>query len=269
MFNIFKHSSPEEEKPAENPAAGLAGDETAPPATPVENMGADQLESPVPSSEAGERVTVPPDSPVEPQVPPIPVPPVRHGVAYQMLSSETRTGRFMRPLLRWMAAIAGLFALGLLAGYLLLYQPAQKQLDSALLQLNQMNQSVTQKDKSQVSAQTDRDQALKSLQQAQADLKKAASENDLLTVLSGVNSARVALVNKDGQMAKTLIDQSQADLTRALVYIDTQDKTRADLLKSRLDLASKELVSDPQAALADLDRLAADLNDVRLKLFKK
>ncbi len=264
MFNIFKHSPPEENKPAGIPAEGLSGGEPVPPpAAPEEKIGADEPVGPVPPPEP-----VPPDSPVEPPVA-TPPPLQRHGVVYKTLSPETRTGRFMRPLLRWLAAIVGLFALGLLAGYLLLYQPAQKQLDSALLQLNQLNQNITQKDKSQVSAQTDRDQALKSLQQAQADLKKASSENDLLVVLSGVNSARVSLVNKDGQTAKNLIDQSQADLTRALVYIETQDKTRADLLRSRLELASKELVSDPQAALADLDRLAADLNDVRLKLFKK
>jgi hypothetical protein len=276
VFNIFKHPSLEEKKTKGNPDPGLTGVEIAQPAAETVNVLPAQS-----SVEAGEPAgspapTGPTTPPAAPQVeqpsrqaPPTPPKPERRNLVYTLLSNETRGGRFMRPLLRWLAAITGLFALGLLAGYILLYQPTQKQLDGALVKLNDLTQSVTQKEKTQLSNQMDRDQALKALQQSQDDLKKAASENDLLVVLSGVNSTRVALVNKDGQTAKILIDQTQTDLSRALSYINTQDKNQGDLLKTRLDLASKELISDPQAALADLDKLSVDLNDLRLKLFKK
>ena len=39
-------------------------------------------------------------------------------VLYALFSPETRTGRIMRPVLRWLAAVTGLFALGLVVGYL-------------------------------------------------------------------------------------------------------------------------------------------------------
>ena len=281
MFNIFKNSSPEEKKTEANSGSGRTEAEIA----QAENGDVNAAHLPAPSgpeamSDQENRFPRLPDDPTTPSpspqverpsqpVPPFPSKPERRGLFYHLLSSETRTGRFMRPLLRWLAAITGLFALGLLAGYFLLYQPAQNQLDSALVKLNEMNQSISQKDKTQLSAQTDRDQALKNLKQAQDDLNKAASENDLLVVFAEVNSVRVALVNKDGQSAKIQIDQAQISLVRAQVYINTQDKTRGDLLQTRLDLASKELVSDPQAALADLDKLAADLTELRQKLFKK
>lgn len=243
MFKLFKRPSPAEKKTEPSAAQSLPENGT-----------------PQPASQASETISARENQPGRPPSP---------GLLYRLFSTQTRTGRFMRPLLRWLAAITGLFALGLLAGYFLLFLPAQQELDNATRKLNEMNQSITQKDKIQVTAQMDRDQAIKALQQAQADLKKAASENDLLVVLSGVNGARVALVNKDGQSAKTLIEQAQTDLARAAGYIETQDKNRSDLLKTRLDLAAKELVSDPPAALADLDKLAADLNDLRAKLFKK
>ena len=175
----------------------------------------------------------------------------------------------LRPLLRWLAAVTGLFALGLLAGYLLLYQPTQKQLDQTVTRLAQATQAVSQKDTALLSSQTDREQALKALQTAQASLKQLSSENDLLVVLAGIQSARVALVNKDGQTAKSLLDQAQTDLAKAQPYLESQDKNRAELLPMRLSLAIKELASDPSAAQADLEKFITDLNDLRARLFKK
>ena len=207
-----------------------------------------------------------PSEPVPVQAEPL-ITPEPKSLLYHLFSAETRSGRFFRPLLRWLGAITGLFALGLLAGYLLLYQPAQNELNAALLRLNQANQNVVQKDQNQQVAQADRDQALKTLQSAQADLKKAASQNSLLIVLVEVNNARVALSNKDGATAKSNIEQAQADLAKVMPYLASQDKARADVLQPRLDLVAKELVSDVPAALADLDKLASDLTDLHKKLF--
>jgi hypothetical protein len=202
-----------------------------------------------------------------PLYPPLPPRKESKSLLYRLFSPETRVGRVTRPVLRWLAAITGLFALGLLAGYLLLYQPTQRSLDGALAQLDQASLAASQQNKSQQVALSDRNQAQAAYQKAQADLTKAASENKLLVELVDISNARVALVNKDGATAKAAIQQAQTDLSSVLPYLQSQDKTRADVLQSRLDLVAKELVSDPQATLADLDKLSADLTDLHKKLF--
>ena len=191
----------------------------------------------------------------------------RKSLAYKMFSPETRLGRFMRPVLRWLAAITGLFALGLLAGYILLYQPTQRALDAALARLETSNQIVSQKAQGLESAQTGLDQAQLTLKQVQNRLDAAASENSLLVVLVDVSNARVALVEKDGAAAKAAISQAQTNLNQALPYIEKQDKVLSDLLSSRLDLIAKELVSDPQAAQSDLGKLSSDLTNLHKQLF--
>ncbi len=221
------------------------------------------------SSPSVAKSTPPGEDPAKPLYPPLPPKQKRGSLLELLFSSATRSGRMMRAVLRWLAAITGLFGLGLLTGYLLLYQPTQTELEAAQLQLKQANQSLLLKDQSIQTAKTDSSQVQTTLKQAQDDLKKAASENEILMVLVSVSNARVALVIKDGPTAKTAIEQAQAGLAKSQPYLESVDKTKFDVLKTRLDLAAKELISDPQAAQTDLDKLAADLTELRLKLFKK
>jgi hypothetical protein len=195
------------------------------------------------------------------------LPSPRKNLAYRLFSPETRLGRIIRPVLRWLAAIAGLFALGLLAGYILLYQPTQRELNTALSRLAETNQVVSQKNQGLETAQTGLDQAQLSLKQVQSKLDAAASENSLLIVMVEISNARVALVEKDGAAAKTAIERARSNLSLALPYIETQDKVLSDLLTSRLELSAKELVSDPQAAQSDLGKLATDLANLHQKIF--
>ena len=216
--------------------------------------------APEPSAES-----IPADKPL---YPPLPAQKPRRGLLSFLFGLDSAVGRFMRPLLRWLAAATGLFALGLLAGYILIYQPAQRELDSALLKIKQSNQSISQKDQTLQAAQSNSDQAQQNLKLVQTQLSKAANENGLLVVLVGVSNARVSLVNKDGPAAKAALEQAQADLAAIISYLTGLDQNKSELLKSRLDLASKELVSDPAAALADLDKLSADLVELHKKLFE-
>jgi hypothetical protein len=238
LFNPFKPKTPQDKKEPSSPVNSTPA--ASGPAAPA----------------APEKVVTPLNAPSQ-------------GMLYRILSPETRTGRIMRPTLRWLGATIGLFALGLLVGYLVFYQPTQRELDAAISVIGQANQSVSQKEKNLQTAQLDREQAVKLLQEARDGLKKASSENELLVVMVGIGNVRVALGNKDGLAAKTAIEQAQSDLNKLLPYLESQDKTKADVLKTRLDLAAKELVSDPTAAQADLERLAADLTDLHKKLFKK
>lgn len=234
------------------------------PLTPEQT--ADQASQPVPPAEPDEAQDSSSNPPSEPAaVPPTGQP--RRSLAYRLFSPETRTGRFMRPVLRWLAAITGLFALGLLAAYFLLYQPTQKKLDATAADLAAANQTLQQREQSLQTAQSSLKDAQTALNQSQEQLTLAAGENSLLLVMVEVGAARVALVEKDGAAAKTAVAQAQANLALALPVLEKEDKLLSELLKSRLDLINKELVSDPQAAQSDLGKLAQDLAALRKKIF--
>jgi hypothetical protein len=276
MFNFLKQTKSGENQPQTPPTPGenLTAAIADPPA-PVETSPAEAApqaaETPVvriPPVQPDAKPTPEPVPAAKPLYPPLPPNKVRRSFFYVTLSSETRMGRFMRPLLRGLAAVTGFFALGLMAGYILIYQPTQRDLDAALVKINQTNQSISLKEQNLQAAQSNSDQAQLNVKQIQAQLSKASSENGLLVVLVGVSNARVSLVNKDGPAAKTILEQAQTDLATILPYLSSIDQNKADLLKSRLDLAVKELVSDPTAAQTDLDKLSVDLADLDKKIFK-
>lgn len=189
-------------------------------------------------------------------------------VLYTLFSHETRTGRILRPVLRWAGTITGLFALGLLTGYLALYQPSLRENADLSGQLSLTQNQLRTRESDLASRITERDALQKKLAQSEAELSTARARNDLLWVLDDVNNARVALVNKDGVAAKNALDQAQMDLARVLPTLEKADKNMADITKSRLELASKELVIDPQAAQADLNKLQSDLVSLINRLFK-
>jgi hypothetical protein len=193
----------------------------------------------------------------------------RHSIFYLLFSPQTRVGRVMRPTLRWLGAIVGLFALGALSAYLLIYKPTLSDLESAQSQLQSMQTSLAANQKELQTLRDSQSSLQKTITQGQADLKIRAAENDLLTTLSAVQQARVSLAVKDGAAAKTAIELAQASLARALPQLTSLAANRADVLKTRLDLAAKELAADPTGAQTDLEKVAADLIDIQQSLFSK
>lgn len=204
----------------------------------------------------------------EPAAEPAPQPGWFKRTLHTLLSTETNAGRVMRPILRWVGATVGLTAFGALLVYLLLFLPLKNTLDQTRMQLAQSQKIIQMRDDSLKTLGAERDAVQKNLAQVQTDLAKAKAQNDLTLVLVEVNNARVALVNKDGAAAKTALDNALANLAKALPVVQQYDKALADVLKSRLELASKELVIDPQAAQSDLDKLQSDLVATLAKAFK-
>jgi len=208
------------------------------------------------------------ETPPQPATEPAPQPGWFKRTLHALFSPETRTGRVMRPILRWIGAFVGLTGLGIMLAYLLLVQPIQRNLSLSQKELGAAQVLLQSKDANLKTLTGERDALQKGLAQAQTDLAKAKAQNDLTLVLVEVNNARVALVNKDGVTAKTALDNALANLTKALPALQQYDKALADVLKSRLELAQKELVIDPQAAQADLDKLQSSLVDTLAKAFK-
>ncbi len=174
---------------------------------------------------------------------------------YFTFSPETRLGRVMRPFLRWTAAVVGLFALGLLAGYLLLYQPVRQQLDAANSQLGQQNNEITRLQGEAVSLQNTLVTANQRLQSAQDGLQKAQARNNLLVVIYDVANARTYLAQKDGGKVLQAIQKAQADMQMVQPYMAANKKELADELTSRLATVNSTLARDPQLAASDLNNL--------------
>lgn len=178
-----------------------------------------------------------------------------------LFSPQTRRGRFMRSLLRWVAAIVGLFALGLLVTYLLVYRPVQQQLDATQVELKGVQQQLLDVQATLTSTQKGLQDVQGQYQQSQAALKKANLRVRLLWVLNYVNSARLALNKKDGGAAQNALNSAKSEIDGALADLQAFDPAAANLVSTRLGLVISEL-NDPATAQADLDILYNKLVDV-------
>jgi len=178
-----------------------------------------------------------------------------------LFSPQTGFGRFNRSLVRWVAAIVGLFALGLLAAYLLIYRPTQQQLDTTQVELKKVQGQVLFVQSTLGSTQKALEGVQTQYQQSQAALKKASLRVHLLWVLNYVNSARLALLNKDGGAAQNALNSAKSELDAAVADLQAFDPAAANLIVTRLGLVISEL-NDPATAQADLDILYAKLLEV-------
>ena len=176
-----------------------------------------------------------------------------------LLGADSRLGRVMRTILRWAAAVVGLFALGLLAGFLLLYQPAQKGLDSANQQIGLVNDENSQLHSQVNGLQNTLTTANKAVQGAQEELKKAQARNSLLVVIYDIADARTYLAQKDGAKLINILDKTSTDLDAVQPYLLTAHKDLADELKSRLETVRSVVIRDAQLAQSDLDNLYSAL----------
>jgi type II secretory pathway component PulM len=180
---------------------------------------------------------------------------------YALLSPETHLGRFMRPVLRWTATIVGLFALGMLATYFLLYTPAAKQLAAARAELQSAQQQASKMNTTLAAAQKSLANLQVQYDQSQAALKKTAIRVSLLQVSNLVASARLALDNRDGASAQKALTDARTILDQVLPDVQGIDANAATQLDSRLTLVVSEL-NDPTTAQADLSLLAARLSEL-------
>ncbi len=172
-----------------------------------------------------------------------------------MFSPETRMGRFMRPFLRWTAAVVGLFALGLLVAYLLLYQPTSRQLAAANDQIAQLNGEIGRLQTDSTGLQNSLAAADQRLKTALDDLQKAEARNNLLVVIYDIANARTSLAQKDGAKVMSTLLQAQSDMQVLQPYLVANKKELADELNSRLETVRSVLVRDSQMAQSDLDNL--------------
>jgi hypothetical protein len=177
-------------------------------------------------------------------------------------------GRFLRALLRTLALIVGLFALGLLAAYLLLYRPAQQQLTSAHLQATQtagqLQQARQDLSKAQQALQAAQDQ----VQQIQTRLEVEVAHGQVLRAMDAITQVRLAIQNKDKPAAVKNLDTAQGYLQAVQPLLEKRDPQEASTLQALFTLAKNDLDRDLKLASQDLDRLQSELERAEANLLK-
>jgi hypothetical protein len=187
-----------------------------------------------------------------------------------LFNPQTRLGRASRSIVRAAALFVGVFSLGLLAAYFLLFRPANQALDSTRADLNVLQ---TQ----QADTKTKLDLANKSLDDLQVRLDETQQNLDtlqvrtqLLNVLDHVQEARLALAGLNGTTsANNELAAASNRLKEALPTLTKKNPEAARSIPARLDLAISEVSrSDTTTAKADLNILVESIRKLDTDLSK-
>ena len=169
---------------------------------------------------------------------------------------ESGFKRFVRRLLRWTLGLLIVFGLGVLTAIFTLYLPANEKLRQANAALGQSKQQIA---------------GLKALegdkQTLQAKLDTANLYVAMLSVLVDVTGARLALASNDPAEARVHLSDTAAKLENLGALLKAEQSKIAVSMQKRLENALKELESDQYAAQSDLNVLANNLVQLRIKYF--
>jgi hypothetical protein len=184
----------------------------------------------------------------------------------RMYDPQTKFGRFMRGLTRTLAVIVGLFALGVLVTYLMLYRPLADDANGLRSGLAQAQQKTDQLQQDLSLAQQDVLQLKKSNTDLIASLDKANGSHAVLTALNAVNLARYHLASGSAAEAKSALDAVPAVLDDIAKATGAANVAQISDIRSRLALVLGEIARDPQTAASDLSILVTQLTDLSKKL---
>jgi hypothetical protein len=184
----------------------------------------------------------------------------------RMYDPGTKFGRFMRVLTRALAMIVGLFALGVLVTYLMLYRPLVDEANGLRSDLAQAQQQRDQLQQDLSLAKQDVLQLKKSNTDLITSLDKATGSYAVLTALNAVNLARYHLASGSAAEAKSALDAVPAALDDVFKAAGIANVAQISDIRSRLTLVLGEMERDPQTAASDLGILVTQLTDLGKKL---
>lgn len=237
-------SEGEEEMPSEPELLGEVEEETLPEPTPV--------------SEVGEELTAPEEEAAAfPGEEIVPEPP----------KEESRLARIFRIAVQW--TIIGLLMLVTGAGlvYFLVAEPARTELQSVQTELVSLQEQLNQTESELATAQTELAGARDLIKTQETTLLDSSNRIQFLRVMSNLNTARYAIVKKEGATARLALLDAQTELKTILEVVKKADAELATLLDTRLQRAIKNLAGDPAVSEADLNTLIQDMGQLEDLLF--
>jgi hypothetical protein len=197
--------------------------------------------------------------PDRPKAPDLKAPSGSQRVLYSLISPETRTGRFVRGLLRTLALMVSLFALGLLAGYLLLYRPTVQQLEATRLQATQTAAELQKSRQNLSGAQQGQQTAQGQAVQAKTQLEIEVARVQVLRAINAVTQAQMAVQANNKAGAVKALDTAQGYLQAVQPLLEKRDSQQVSTLQALFTLAKNDLDRDIKLAGQDLDRLQSEL----------
>lgn len=175
---------------------------------------------------------------------------------------ESRLQRFLRLSIRWVVGLLIVFLLGVLGTVLVLYLPATGRISDTQSELKQAEQRIAE-----LESEVDQlENEIASLQGLEAVNKKLQEELDnanlhiiILSALSDVNAARVALVSDDMASARVHLTNTMDTLKELEKLVGSNQKEMVNSMQNRLSLVVDEMGDDLFAAQSDLAVLASNL----------
>ncbi len=181
------------------------------------------------------------------------------------LEKESRFGKFLKSAIRWFFGLLIVFGAGALVAIYALYMPERQGLQTSQADLQTANQKIAD-----LESQVQKMNALESQNAAlQKEVDAGVTHIKLLTVLADVNSARVALAEKDSAAAKAALTNTAAAMKEVASLAGSSQNEAIQFIQNRLDLVLGEIETDAATAQSDLVVMATKLLELEKALFSQ
>jgi chromosome segregation ATPase len=180
----------------------------------------------------------------------------------------SRTQKFFRKALIWLAIVVIAFGAGFLLDHLLRYKPLLEDLRET-----QAEQASLQEDldeiQNQIEQLTPRLEAANSkIATLEDELEMANARTEFYQVLGDVNDAQLKIYLEDVEAAETTLAETMERLEELGPVIEEVDPDLAISLPGRLELIIAGLARDPETAIIDLELFTKDLLALEPQLFE-
>lgn len=198
-------------------------------------------------------------------------PPVDENETEEILTTtasppESRFKRNLRLSIRWVIGLLIIFALGFMTAVLLLYIPerdGKSQLEAEKLladaRIESLNSEIAQLENEIIEYEAREDELTAEIETLNAELAMVNLHIHILSALSDVNAARVALMNDDGAGTRVHLSNTMETLERLESLVDSEQVDKVVAMQSRFELILAEIEDEPTLALSDLEVLSGIL----------
>jgi len=181
----------------------------------------------------------------------------------KVVDKEKRAGSFLKTATRWLFGLLIVFGLGALAVIFGLYNPLRQTLQQTEADLAVANQKIADLE-SQIQKLTPLESQNAALQK---EIDSANTHIKLLTALSDVDTARVALSQNDAAAAKTALTNTATTLREIASLTGSSQGEAIKTIQDRLDIVLGEIETDAATAQTDLEVMATKLLEMEKVLF--
>ncbi len=169
--------------------------------------------------------------------------------------APSRMSRFGSMLLRWGAGLGAVFALGIIATWVVQVGPRTREITRLKAELETANRDLT-------TAQAE----LEKLRPLEAEFQRSEQRRLALYVLVDIVRAQAALAQGDESGARQALRETPDRLATLGDSLGSAFQARIATMRDRLQLILREINSDPFAAQSDLSVLATNLSGLEREI---